>query len=107
MGGSGATAARGRSGEPPGAGGAGGGAVSDDARRLGVQAAAELDRAILKHAPMHSLHEGYAVILEELDELWEEVRAWQPGADLTKARKEAIQVAAMALRLVHDVCDRG
>ena len=73
--------------------------------RLGVEATAELARAMEKHAPMHSLHEGYAVIFEELDELWDEVRAWQPGSDLTEARKEALQVAAMALRIILDVCD--
>ena len=73
---------------------------------LGAEAAAELFRAMDKHAPMHSLHEGWAVIFEELDELWDEVRAWQPDSDMAKARKEAIQIAAMALRLVHDVCDQ-
>ena len=46
------------------------------------------------------------MILEELDELWDEVRAWQPGADLSRARKEAIQTAAMCLRVVLDVIDR-
>lgn len=66
--------------------------------RLGAEAVVELRRAMAKHAPMHSLHEGYAVILEELDE-------WQPGSETTKARKEALQVAAMALRFVHDLCD--
>jgi hypothetical protein len=50
-------------------------------------------------------HEGYAVILEELDELWDEVRASKPGADCATMRTEALQVAAMALRFVHDVCD--
>lgn len=29
----------------------------------------ELTRARAKHGPMHGPHEGYAVILEELDEL--------------------------------------
>src|SRR6476619_4813163 len=31
----------------------------------------ELSQARATHAPMNSHHEGYAVILEELDELWE------------------------------------
>ena len=78
----------------------------DRVRELGAEAAAELARAIVKHAPFNSLHEGYAVILEELDEFWDEVRAWQPTTrDYTKARKEAIQVAAMALRVVLEICD--
>ncbi len=72
---------------------------------LSREMAESLVKAQAKHAPMHSLHEGYAVILEEVDELWDEVRAWQPGADLSKARKEALHVGAMAMRLIHDVCD--
>lgn len=78
---------------------------------IGNVLAEELDsalaRAIKKHAPMHSPHEGYAVILEELDELWDEVRLWQPDQpDLVAIRKEALHVAAMALRLIKDVCDK-
>jgi len=72
---------------------------------IGNELADELDdalhRAITKHKPFNSPHEGYAVILEELDELWDEVRAWQP-ADKNRAemRKEAIHVAAMAIRFI-------
>lgn len=57
------------------------------------------------HAPFHSLHEGYAVLLEEMDELkaevWKNPRKHPDRRAL--ARSEAIQVATMALRLVHDV----
>lgn len=75
---------------------------------LGAEAATELGRAMIKHAPMHSSHEGWAVIFEELDELWDEVRDWQPATnDYSRMRKEAIQIAAMALRFVHDVCDKS
>lgn len=56
----------------------------------------ELAAAQSKHPPMHSLHEAYAVILEELDEFWDEVRAqeYDPG----DAGHELIQTAAMCLR---------
>jgi hypothetical protein len=74
---------------------------------LGCEAAAELGRAVIKHKPFNSLHEGYGVIMEEVCEFFDEVRAWQPDTrDYTKARKELIQVAAMALRTILDVCDR-
>ena len=70
---------------------------------LGAEAALELERAIMLHTPMHGPHDGYAVLLEEVDELWDEVRKRHP--DRAAMRKEAIQIAAMALRFVHDVCD--
>jgi|ERR1700722_20838219 len=60
---------------------------------------AELDRATALHGPFHSSHEGWAVLLEEVEELWDEIRANDP----VKARKEAIQVAAMALRYLMDI----
>ncbi len=67
--------------------------------------AAEVNRAREKHPkPFSSSHEGYAVLLEEVDELWEEVRK-QTGVRSKEAlRKEAIQVAAMAVRFIEDVC---
>jgi hypothetical protein len=82
--------------------------------------AAELAQARQTHAPMNSHHEGYAVILEELDELWEvckhnthvkgeptprnieQIRA----AKRADMRKEALQVAAMAIRFIEDICDK-
>lgn len=62
----------------------------------------QLEKAERKHAPMRGAHEGYAVLLEELDELWEEVKRQQ--VDASAMRKEALHVAAMALRFVKDVC---
>jgi len=60
-----------------------------------------------KHAPMHSAHEGYAVLAEEVDELWDEVKRWQPGfANRADMRKEALHVAAMALAFILEVCDK-
>lgn len=44
-------------------------------------------------------HEGYAVMLEEVDEFWDEVKKNQKNYDLLKQKKEAIQVAAMAVRI--------
>lgn len=61
----------------------------------------ELERAMTLHAPMRGPHEGYAVILEELDELWQEIK--QKSPDIGKLRTEAIHVAAMAARFVADL----
>lgn len=65
----------------------------------------ELRRARKKFRPMHGPHEGYAVILEELEELWTEIRMNQH--DRGRMRAEAVQVAAMAIRFIGDVCDRS
>lgn len=65
----------------------------------------EVRSAMKTNSPMHSLHEGYAVILEEMDELktevWKNPRKHPDRRAL--ARKEAVQVAAMVVRLLHDV----
>ncbi len=62
-------------------------------------------KARAKHAPMRGPHEGYAVLLEEVDELWDEVKRWQPDApNHTAMRKEALHVAAMALAFLLEVC---
>jgi hypothetical protein len=57
---------------------------------------AECGRGMARFAPFNSAHEGYAVILEELDEAWDEIKANRPE----KAIGEMIQVGAMALRFV-------
>ena len=45
-------------------------------------------------------HEAYAVILEEVDELWAEIKKNQKVYDLEAQRKEAKQAAAMLVRLM-------
>lgn len=52
-------------------------------------------------------HEGYAVLLEEVEELWAHVKTNQAKRDPEEMRKEAIQVAAMAVRFIRDVIDGG
>lgn len=53
---------------------------------------------------MNSAHEGFAVLKEEVDELWDHVKTKQGKRDLKAMRKEAIQVAAMALCFAAEVC---
>lgn len=60
---------------------------------------AELESATEKFPPMVSGHEGFAVILEELDELWHEVK----HGPRNRMREEAIQVAAMGARFFVDL----
>lgn len=78
------------------------------ALRIADEVILELSAAMGANKPMNSLHEGYAVIAEELDELWDEVKT-NPHKNPERnahARKEAIQLAAMAIRIVMDVCDK-
>lgn len=63
----------------------------------------EHNRATKKHAPMNSLHEGYAVLLEEVDELWEEVRKQTKKRNPREVLEECVQIAAMAGRIATDV----
>lgn len=68
---------------------------------------AELLKAIRKYPPFNGCHEGYAVLLEEVDELWTEVKVKQGERDVDALKAEAIQVAAMALRFYIDCCKPG
>lgn len=65
--------------------------------------ARELDRAMRSEGSFHSAHEGWAVIWEELDELWEEVRKKRRKRNKVRMRHEAAQVAACAIRFIHDL----
>jgi hypothetical protein len=68
---------------------------------------AELGRAIAhaqaKHKPYNSFHESYAVILEETDEYWEQVKAWPKAHDPAEMRKELLHIAATAMRSIIDL----
>lgn len=78
------------------------------------------------HKPFNSKHEGYAVLLEEVRELEHEVFFGEKlckteaanlglkGPELLersnklhkdRVREEAIQVAAMAVRIIQELCD--
>lgn len=67
----------------------------------------ELEKAKEEHPKFNSAHEGYAVILEELEELWDEIKVKQSKRDNIAIKKEAIQVGAMAARFLTDLCDIG
>ena len=80
----------------------------------------ELSDALFKFPDMCSPHEGYAIIKEEVDELWEEVKRnpyssnsnvaiGYPPPDVlhkTRMKVEATQIAAMAIRFILNVCDK-
>jgi hypothetical protein len=74
-------------------------------RKIAELISVETLQAMEMWEPFQSAHEGYAVILEELDELKEHVWKNQTKRDIVEMKNEAIQVAAMCLRFVYDVCN--
>jgi transcriptional regulator with XRE-family HTH domain len=62
----------------------------------------ELKKADSLYGPnFASAHEGYAILREELDELWEEIKKKSP--DQNRLREEAIQVGAMAMKFIFSI----
>jgi hypothetical protein len=79
--------------------------TEDKIRRISEEIAAEATRAATIHAPLHSPHEAISVIREEFEELWDHVKA---DTGLSKdARKEAVQLGAMALRYILNLIDHS
>jgi hypothetical protein len=79
--------------------------VEADEEGLLTSILSELRCARINWPAFNSAHEGFAVLDEERDELWEHVKTNQKRRDLVAMRKEAIQVAAMAMRFALEVCD--
>ncbi len=61
----------------------------------------EFNKAFDKYGHFASFHEGFAVMKEEVDELWDHVKTNESKRNKEEMRKEAIQVAAMALKIIH------
>lgn len=58
----------------------------------------ECKKGIEKRGPFANFHEAYAVILEEMEEMWEEIKKKKPFEKLIK--EECVQVGAMCLKLL-------
>ena len=70
--------------------------------RFAMEVKDELEMARNKHpSACHSLHEGYAVLLEEVLEVQAEV--FRKITNLNAVRAELVQVAAMAQRMAEDL----
>lgn len=68
----------------------------------------EYQRAANRFPPFQSAHEGHAVIREEFEEHWTEIKAIKWDAPIAEWRNESlatesIQLAAMALRFIVDL----
>lgn len=83
--------------------------MSDELEKVINWVRDEYIKATKRFGAFHNAHEGYAVLLEEVDELWENVKLNQhthTGRD-SLMLIEAIQVAAMAIRFIIDCCGDG
>lgn len=76
---------------------------TEEARKC-LEFALELRRARERFPAMASAHEGYAVILEELDELWEIIKNSQ-RKNYVDLRKETVQLGAMVLGFLIEIVD--
>ena len=70
---------------------------------IGEGVKSEFERAFAKFGAFNTAHEGWAILREEVDELWDEVKS--KDRSLEAMREEATQVAAMAIRFIYDLCD--
>ena len=77
--------------------------IQSKAQSILDEVMAELESAVNKFHPYNSAHEGYAVILEELDELWDEIKNNKAAGHEARQRKEALQVATTAVRFILDL----
>lgn len=64
----------------------------------------ELDSALEKFPLFNSSHEGYAVLKEEIDELWDEIKNNKDPMSSVNQKKEAMQVGAMAIKFLMSCC---
>ena len=68
----------------------------------GAEILHEYVKATEIYGPFSSYHEGYAIILEELEELWDEIKKKPEERNSVRIKREAIQTAAMCLRFIVD-----
>lgn len=64
----------------------------------------EYNQAILKNPPFSSAHEGWAILQQAVDELWDETKRNKAERSPEGMRKEAIIVVATAMRFLIDLC---
>lgn len=63
----------------------------------------EYHKASKKFPEFNSAHEGYAVLLEEVEELWDEIKR----NNNVRFAPEAVQAGAMCLRFLVDICGKN
>lgn len=72
--------------------------LSNISKNLAEEIDGEIGRAKKHGSEFSSLHEAYAVILEELDEIWDVTRLKRKNRNAEDLKKEFVQLAAMAIK---------
>lgn len=63
----------------------------------------EIEKIREKTNPVNSWHEGYGILIEEVDELWEEVKKKSAKRDRENMTKELVQIAAVCQKIYEDL----
>lgn len=63
----------------------------------------EITKARKKHGKQNSIHEGFAILLEEVDEFWEHVRAKSHQRNYAELLKELVQIGSCAQKTAEDI----
>lgn len=67
-----------------------------------IQIEASMSRE--KYGPFNSTHEGYAVLKEEVEELWDLVKKSNQDGDLSEEMiKELTQICAVSYRMANEI----
>ncbi len=74
--------------------------MEDKIKQLLEEIEKEVERGNSIYPLFSSCHEGYAVLKEEVDELWDEVKKSKGVLANDEMIAEAIQVAAMAIKFI-------
>lgn len=64
---------------------------------------AEYNRAINRNGPFNSTYEGWAILIQKMEELWEEIKKVEAGNSGEKLHKYAAQIGALAMRFMVDL----
>lgn len=65
----------------------------------------ECQKALKKHGPTKSLHEGYGILMEEVDEFWDEVKLKPENRNIKNIKLELVQIASTCMK-IHEMLER-
>lgn len=76
-----------------------GSSVAQELPSFVQQVLREAAAADQRHSVINSLHQGFGILMEEVDEFWDWVRARSEDRDPVAMQAELVQIAATALRV--------